>query len=96
MWSARVALFFEIEWLFVKLSSDITELSHLGGLKMSGETGSSKPECYRCNEIPIDDCAVCGNPACKKHGKNLPGNKWVCQKCLDQAQNEIDAEKAER
>ena len=55
---------------------------------MSGEEGSSKPQCYRCTNVPEDNCAICGKPTCKVHGKYLAEDKFVCLQDIDAADNE--------
>lgn len=35
---------------------------------------------HNCNEVSYDDCSVCGQPTCKKHGR-MTGDYFVCKEC---------------
>ncbi len=52
---------------------------------MSGEEGASKAECYKCDNVAEDNCAICGKNTCKKHGKYIAEDKFACWDCINAA-----------
>lgn len=39
---------------------------------------------HGCENTSYDDCTICGQPTCKRHGKQV-GDKYVCRECADKA-----------
>jgi hypothetical protein len=39
----------------------------------------------KCENTSYDDCAVCHQPTCRKHGNSV-GEQFVCVECADQAE----------
>jgi hypothetical protein len=35
-----------------------------------------------CDNTSFDNCKICNQPTCKRHGK-LIGDRYICNKCAD-------------
>ena len=40
-----------------------------------------------CDNASYDDCAICGKPTCRQHGKEV-GENFVCFQCIDEEDEE--------
>jgi hypothetical protein len=42
--------------------------------------------CHMCGDTSQDDCVVCHQPTCKRHGKYV-GDRFVCRDCVNKAED---------
>jgi hypothetical protein len=50
------------------------------------EEAAMADTCHMCDDTSQDDCAVCHQPTCKRHGRYV-GDRFVCRDCVNKAED---------
>jgi len=47
-----------------------------------------------CEKVAYDECINCGEPTCKRHGREV-GDAFVCLECMDDYLDDLDVDEDE-